>query len=245
MKNVFLQNKVITIPTTASTSIYSTLFKADDCYKYLSGVAAIIDSNTIPDADDFEIEFRDDYRCVLSFSPFENWLKNTKSVAWNMQDTYKSLCIDAQGRNFYFNVKVTNLRSDFSFVALVKQTTECIPCKRYDQQGFNVVAPALGQAVAITLPSDYTRCKGIMISGGDDVNANYIGFDISDSKGQIVDVIPMSMLHASINMPYDVAFYPVDFESKSRQIFVRLTALANMPQQYTATNYTITFLLVE
>lgn len=244
MKKTYIQNKIISLPITSGTKVFTNLFKADDCYQYLSGVGAFV-ANTAPVADEFKIELRDDFRTILSFSPFENFVKNTHSESFNLTDCFKPLCYDAKGRNFYFNVKVTNLTAAFDFVALLKQTTEPVKCIRYDQQAFDVPTPLLGQTVEITLPSDYTRCKGVMLTGGDATNENYIGFDISDSGGQIVDPLPVSMLKATSNTSYDNGFYPVEFESKSRQIKVRLTALGTMPATYTATTYTVTFLLID
>lgn len=244
MKDTYIQNKIISLPITVGSKLESFLFKADDCYRYLSGIGCFV-SNTLPVCDDLEIELRDDFRTILSFSPFENWLKNTQSQGFNLTDCFKPLQIDAKGRNFYFNVKVTNLTAAFDFVVLLKQTINPIQCIRYDQQSFQIETPLLGTTYEITLPSDYTRCKGVMLSGGDTTNENYIGFDISDSAGQIVDPLPFSMLRTTTNTQYDNGFYPLDFESKSRQIKVRLTALGTLPATYSQSNYTVTFLLID
>lgn len=244
MKDTYIQHQLISIPATTGTNNYSFLFKADDCYKFLSGVGCYIVGNTMPTADAIQIEFRSDYKSILSYSPYENWIKNPKSPAFNMQDIYKPLQVDARGRNFYLNVKVTNCDA-FSFMALVKQTTSPVPCRRYDAQSWQIAAPTLGQGVSITLPSDFTRCKGIMLSGGQSANANVVGFDIYDSGGQIVDPLPMSVLTADVSKPYDNGFYPVDFDSKSKQIFVRLTQIGTLASTYVPTDYTVTFLLID
>lgn len=244
MKDTYIQHQLISIPATTGTNNYSFLFKADDCYKFLSGVGCYMLGNTVPSADAIQIEFRSDYKSILSYSPYENWIKNPQSSAFNMQDIYKPLQIDARGRNFYLNVKVTNCAA-FSFMALVKQTTSPVPCRRYDAQSWQIAAPSLGQGISITLPSDFTRCKGIMLSGGQSANANVVGFDIYDSGGQIVDPLPMSVLTADVNKPYDNGFYPVDFDSKSKQIFVRLTQIGTLAETYVPTDYTVTFLLID
>ena len=106
MKETLIQHRIISIPQTSGTQIYSTLIKADDCYNYLTGIAATIGA-TVPVADSIMIEFRDDYESILSFSPSTNWLKNTTSQSFNLQDVFKPLNVDAKGRNFYLNVKVT------------------------------------------------------------------------------------------------------------------------------------------
>jgi hypothetical protein len=243
MKNNYIQHKVINIPQTTGTSVYSTLFKADDCYKYLSGIATVYTSNTAPVADDIKIEVRSDFDVVLSFSPFNNWLKTPTSHSWNLQDMFKPLFVDARGRNFWLNVKVTNC-SAFSFVALFKQSIEADEVIRYDQQSFDIAAPALGQGFEITLPSDYNRVKGMMLTGGDSANVDLLAFEVFDSAGQIIDPLPMNALTPTIFTPYDLGFFPVDFESKSRQIQVRLTALDSFVTPYTPTDYTVTFLLV-
>lgn len=245
MKTTYVQHKVITIPATTVTQIYQTLFKADDCYQFLTGVATVF-SGSAPSADVFEIELRDDYNSVLSFSPAENWLKNPTSATWNLQDVFKPLNIDARGRNFYLNVKVKNLASPFSFTALILQETKITkPVCDYDEQTFEIATPALGQGYSITLPSNYNFVKGMMLSGGDAVNAGLIAFDITDSLGQIVDPLPMSILKPTSSTPYDLGFFPVNFESKSRQIFVRLTEMATLSTAYTPTNYNVTFLLTK
>lgn len=247
MKTTYIQSKNIVIPATTGTQIYSTLFKADDCYNYLSGVSAITKVTTtapVPTADIFDVEFRDDYKSILSFSPFENWVKNTTSASWNLQDAFKPLKIDARGRNFYLNVKVKNLTANYAFTALLKQTTAPIECARYDEQSFTISTAAIGQGYQITLPSDYNNVKGIMFSGGDTTNDKVICLDIYDAQGQIIDPLPTALLRATTNTPYDNGFYPVDFESKSRQISVRLTSLDNTIS-YTPQNFTVVFLLVD
>lgn len=244
MKTTYVQHKLISIPATTGTRNFSFQFKADDCYEFLSGVACVTTSDAVPTADDIQIEFRSDYKSILSYSPYTNWVKNTTSPSFNLQDVYKPLQIDARGRNFYLNVKVTNCGA-FNFLALVKQTTFAVPCVRYDAQSFVIAAPTLGQGFQITLPSDYTKCKGVMLSGGQTANANVLGFEIYDSAGQIVDPLPMSILTPSVSTPYDNGFYPVNFESKSKQLSVRLTALGTLPATYVATNYVVTFLLID
>lgn len=242
MKDIFVQHKVITVPATSGTLTQSILFKADDCYDFLTGIAAFI--NSIPTADEIKFSLRSDFESILSFSPSENWLKNPTSAAFNLQDVWKPLSIPAKGRNFYFEYKVTNT-TGFTFTLLLKQSKSALDIIRYDEQCFDIVSPALGQGFEITLPSDYTCVKGVMLSGGQTVNANFVGFEIYDAGGQIVDPLPMSMLTPSINTTYDNGFYPLNFESKSKQIKVRLSELGALPATYVPTNYTVTFLLID
>lgn len=247
MKNTYIQQKQITIPATTDTNIYQTLFKADDCYEYLSGVSLTKKATTtapVPTYDIFDVELRDDYKSILSFSPFENWVKNSLSQSWNLQDCFKPLQVAARGRNFYLNVKVKNLTANYSFTALLKQTKIAVPCARYDEQSFPIDTAYLGQGYQITLPSDYNRVKGILFSGGDKTNDDVICLDIYDAQGQIVDPLPTSMLRATTDTPYNNGFFPLDFESKSRQISVRLTSLNNSIS-YTPQSFTVVFLLVD
>ena len=247
MKNTYIQQKQITIPATTDTQIYQTLFKADDCYKYLSGVSLtkkVTATAPAPTFDIFDVELRDDYKSILSFSPFENWVKNSLSQSWNLQDLFKPIQLAARGRNFYINVKVKNLTANYSFTALLKQTTMPIPCARYDEQSFTVDNAYLGQGYQITLPSDYNTVKGIMFHGGDTTNDDVICLDIYDAQGQIVDPLPTSMLRVTTDTPYNNGFFPLDFESKSRQISVRLTSLNNSIS-YTPQPFTVVFLLVD
>ena len=60
MKDTYVQHKLIQIPATTGTNNYSFLFKADDCYEFLSGVGCYMVGSTVPDADDIKIEFRSD-----------------------------------------------------------------------------------------------------------------------------------------------------------------------------------------
>lgn len=243
-KDTYIQHALISIPATTAPDNFSYLFKADDCYDFLSGVGCYALGNSTPSGDGIQIEFRSDYKSILSYSPYENWIKNPLAPSFNMQDIYKPLQVDARGRNFYLNVRVNSCAA-FSFMTLVKQTTSPVSCRRYDAQSWRISAPTLGQGVSITLPSDFTRCKGIMLSGGQVANANVVGFDIYDSGGQIVDPLPMSVLTADVNKPYDNSFYPVDFDSKSKQIYVRLTQIGTLAATYVPTDYTVTFLLID
>ena len=244
MKDTYIQHKIISIPATTGTKVYSFLFKADDCYEFLSGVGCYAIGSNQPTADDIKLEFRSDYKSILSFSPYALWVKNPQSAAFNMQDVYKPLQVDARGRNFYLNVKVTNCNA-FTFVALVKQTTFAIPCVRYDAQSWDIALPMLGQGFEITLPSDFTKCKGIVTTGGQVANLNFLGFEIYDSAGQIVDPLPMSILTPSVDTAYDNTFLPVNFDSKAKQLNVRLSALGTLTTAYVPTNYTVTFLLID
>lgn len=241
MKQELIQTRVISIPQTTGTRVYTTMIKADDCYEYLTGIAAIAAS--APTADEFKIELRDDFNPVLSFSPYNNWIKTAASQSFNLQDVYKPFNKKARGYNFYVNVKVTNC-SAFTFTVLLRQSVNALKCTTYDEQCFDIAAPLLGSGYEITLPSNYNYCKGVMLTGGDAVNGNFIGFDIYDSAGAITDPVPISVLTPTIYTPYDNGFYPVDFESKSRQIKIRLTELGILPATYTATPLTVTFLLV-
>jgi hypothetical protein len=243
MKETLIQHRIISIPqTSGAPKTYQTIIKADDCYNFLTGIAATIGA-TVPVADSIMIEFRDDYESILSFSPSTNWLKNTTSPSFNLQDVFKPLNVDAKGRNFYLNVRVTNCNA-FSFTLLLKQSINENTIVDYDEQSWEFSTPALGQGLNLTLPDNYNFCKGIMIAGGDVTTENEIGLDIYDSAGSIVDAVPVSVLRQTYNTPYDNGFFPVNFDSKNRQIFVRLTELGTTTQQYTPTNLVVTFLLV-
>lgn len=244
MKNTYVQHKLISIPQTTGTQNFQFLFKADDCYEFLSGIGCYALGSTPPTADDIKIELRSDYKSILSYSPYANWIKNPQSPAFNLQDCYKPLQVDARGRNFYLNVQVTNC-SAFSFMALLKQTTFPAQVIRYDAQSWDVETPTLGQSMQITLPADFSRCKGVMLTGGQAANINNLGFEIFDSAGQIVDPLPMSILMPSVDTQYDNGFYELDFDSKSKQISVRITELGTLPAAYVPTTYTATFLLID
>lgn len=240
-KNTLIQNRFVSIPETNGTNIYSVNFKSDDLFNFLTGISCTF-AGAKPTAEEIKIELRDDFKSILSFSPVENWLRNTSSESWDLSDAFKPLNTESHGKQFYLNIKVTN-SSAFSFVAMFRQEQEEADVVDYDMQSFDVKAPELGQNWAITLPADYSRCRGIQVTGGDATNAQYIAFDLNDASGNIIDPVPFNVLRPSVNTQYNALFFNCDFESANKQVYARLTPLKDI--EYTATNYTVTFLLVK
>lgn len=237
------------IPATTGTQSYTYNFKSNELRKYLSGIACPL-TTALPTADDIKIELRDDYKSILSFSPVQNWCKNTASVSYDLTQIFRPLFVESAGKNFYITVKVTNSTTAFSFVTLFRQTNTPYnidifgyEVKNYDMQSFTVPAPALGSNFNITLPSDYEAVVGINVVGGCQAEFFNLCLDINDNYNILLDPVPLSILKVTENMKTDNAFYPVCFKSSNKQINVRLTTLET-PAAYTADAYTITFLLI-
>lgn len=238
------------VPATTGMQTYTYNFKSNELRNYLTGIACPL-TTALPVADDIKIELRDDYKSILSFSPVQNWCKNTTSVNFDLTEVFRPLNVESKGKNFYLTVKVKNSATAFSFVALFRQSNNAlninifgVDCKAYDMQSFTVPAPALGANYNITLPSDYDSVAGINIVGGDPNEFLNLCLDLNDNYNTIIDPLPLSILKVTENQKVNNTFYPLSFRSANKQINARLTTLQS-PQNYTATDYTITFLLLK
>ena len=238
------------IPATVGVNSVSYNFKSNELRKYLTGIACPL-LTTIPTAEEIKIELRDDYKSILSFSPVQNWCKNTNSQSFDLTEIFRPLTVESAGKNFYLTVKVKNTAATFGFVAMFRQSDTPlnikifgVDCKQYDIQSFTVPAPELGQNFNITLPSDFDSVAGINIVGADQTNFLNLCLDLNDNYNIILDPVPLSVLKVTENQKTDNSFYPLFFKSANKQINARLTAL-DSAAQYTPTNYTISFLLLK
>ena len=111
-------------------------------------------------------------------------------------------------------------------------------------QSWTIKTPAIGANNQINLPSDYNQCCGVFVTGGDATNDNALLIDVNDSRKNLLDPTLQSMLKITENTPFDASFYPCEFESKNKQVYLRVTPLYNSVV-YTPTDLTITFLLVK
>lgn len=247
MDNQLIQKYFYTVPATTGTAAYSYNFKSDDLYNYLSGIACPL-ITSLPTADSIEIELRDDFKSILSFSPVQNWCKNTASVSWDMTNIFRPLAVPSQGKNFYLNVKVKNSTAAFTFVALFRQSLEVENVaifnnvvQAYDMQSFTVANAALGVNYNFTLPSDYTNVAGVNFIGGDPANFYNIALDINDSMHKILDPVPVSILNVTENQSLEKTFFPLAFYSRNKEVNFRLTPLTSIT--YTPSDFTVTLLL--
>lgn len=243
-----IQKYYFTVPATTGTQVYSYNFKSDELYKYLTGIACPL-VTALPTADDIKIELKDDYKSILSFSPVQNWCKNTASVDYDLTNVFRPLVSQSQGKNYYLNVRVTNSAAAFTFVALFRQSNELPalnifgqPVNGYDIQSFTIKAAALGVNYNINLPSDFEAVAGVNFTGGDAANAGKIALDINDSLRNLLDPVPTSVLTVTENQGYDKTFYPLSFVSKNKQVNLRLTPLTTI--SYTPSDFTVTLLLI-
>ncbi|MBO5987888.1 MAG: hypothetical protein J6Q03_00205 [Paludibacteraceae bacterium] len=249
MAKELIQKYWFTVPATTGTQAYQYVFKSDELYKFLTGIACPL-VTALPSADEIKIELRDDFKSILSFSPVQNWCKNTSSADFDLTAVFRPVLSQSAGKNYYLNVRVTNSAAAFTFVALFRQSNEQPAVSifgeevtGYDMQSFTIKQPALGSNYNINLPSDYDRVAGVNFVGGDTANIMRLALDINDSVRELLDPVPVSILAVTENQGYDKTFFPVAFESKNKQVNLRLTQLDSAPMSYTATDFTVTFLL--
>lgn len=249
MDKILIQKYYFNVPATTGTQTYSYNFKSDELYNFLSGIACPLATNLPASVDAIEIELRDDFKSILSFSPVQNWCKETQLPAFDLSQVYTPLNVESKGKNFYLNVKVTNSTAAFAFVALFRQAMEASEIQifnekvnAYDMQSFTIKAAQLGTNYEINLPSDYNNVAGVNFIGGDATNFFATAIDINDSLRNLLDPVPVSILHASSSRPNDRNFYPLSFVSKNKQINVRLTPLTS-GVVWTPSDFTVTFLL--
>ena len=249
MEKTLIQKYWFNVPQATGTQLHQYVFKSDELYKYLSGIACPL-ATALPTADEIKIELRDDFKSILSFSPVQNWCKNTSSADFDLTAVFRPLIAESAGKNFYLNVRVTNSSAAFTFVALFKQTNEQPavsifgePADGYDMQSFTIKQPLLGTNYNINLPSDYDRVAGVNFIGGDQTNIARLALDINDSLRELLDPVPVTVLTVTENQGYDRTFFPLAFASKNKQVNLRLTQLDDQPMTYTPTDITVTFLL--
>ena len=243
-----IQKYYFNVPATTGTNIYSYNFKSDELYKYLSGIACPLVS-ALPTAEEIKVELKDDYKSILSFSPVQNWCKNTASSDFDLTQIFKPLNVESAGKNFYLNVKVTNSTAAFAFVALFMQTNEKLninifgqDVSGYDMQSFTIKNAAVGVNYNINLPSDFEAVAGINFVGGDASNFTNLLLEVNDNTKNLLDPFPVTCLKTSENVNHDKNFYPVAFQSKNKQVNLRLTLLQTAT--YTPADITVTFLLI-
>lgn len=249
MEKMLIQKYWFSVPQTTGTHLYQYVFKSDELYKFLTGIACPL-ASTLPTADEIKIELRDDFKSILSFSPVVNWCKNTASSDFDLTAVFRPLMAESKGKNFYLNVRVTNSSAAFTFVALFRQANEQPvvsifgeAVSGYDMQSFTIKQPLLGTNYNINLPSDYDKVAGVNFIGGDQTNIARLALDINDNLRELLDPVPVSVLTVTENQGYDKTFFPLAFVSKNKQVNLRLTQLDDQAMTYTPTDITVTFLL--
>lgn len=249
MANTLIQKYLFHVPATTGTPrVYSYNFKSDELHKYLTGIACPLVSASLPTADSILIELRDDYRSILSFSPAQNWIKDTTSTDFDLTEVFRPLMATSAGKNFYINVKVTNSATPFDFIILFRQDNELQPLsvfgkhiEAYDMQSFTIPAPVIGTDYNFNLPSDFNYVAGVNIVGGDPATFNNLLLEVNDSVRNLLDPMPLSCLKVRETVKYNNSFFPVSFISKNKEVNIRLSTVGTV--LYTATPITVTFLL--
>lgn len=249
MAQQLIQKYYFNVPATTGTQIYSYNFKSDELYKFLTGIACPLATALPTSYDSIEIELRDDFKSILSFSPFQNWTKETQIPAFDLTEVYTPLNVESKGKNFYLNVKVTNSNAAFAFVALFRQTMEAADIKifgekvnAYDMQAFTIKGADIGANYEINLPSDFNNVAGINFDGGDASNFYNVALDVNDSLRELLDPVPVTILQASAAKPNGKNFYPLAFYSNNKQINVRITPLFS-GVVWTPSDIIVTFIL--
>lgn len=248
MANTLIQKYLFNVPATTGTRVYSYNFKSDELHKYMTGIACPLVSSALPTADAIQIELKDDYRSILSFSPVQNWVKNTTSVDFDLTEVFRPLTATSAGKNFYLNVKVTNSAAAFDFIVLFRQENELPPLQifgksveAYDMQSFTIAAPVIGTDYNFNLPSDFDNVAGVNIVGGDPSTFNNLLLEVNDSVRNLLDPVPLMCLKVSENVKYNNTFFSVSFASKNKEVNIRLSSVGTI--SYTPTAITVTFLL--
>lgn len=246
MKNILIQNYKFDIPQTTGTRVYSYTFKSDDLHNFLTGISAIFCGGVYPSENTVSVELRDDFKSILSFSPCENWIKETAQTnpAFKLTDTFKPLNVESKGKNFYVNVKATDVQEPFNFMVFFRQSDNEFNCKNYDVQTFEFKNITLGINNEINLPSDYNNVVGINAVFTSNSETPTIMLDINDSKAQQLDPFSLECLKVTKNVNYDDSFFPCEFYSKNKQVNVRFTSLTTQTLSEVL-NVSVSFLLVK
>jgi hypothetical protein len=249
MKKVLIQKYWFNVPQTTGTHLYQYVFKSDELYKFLTGIACPL-ASPLPTADEIKIELRDDFKSILSFSPVQNWCKNTSSADFDLTAVFRPVISQSQGKNYYLNVRVTNSSAALTFVAMFRQSNEQPAVSifgeavdAYDMQSFTIKQPLLGTNYNINLPSDFDKVAGVNFVGGDMANIERLALDINDNLRELLDPVPVTVLAVTENQGYEKTFFPLAFVSKNKQVNLRLTQLDDQAMSYTPTDITVTFLL--
>lgn len=240
-KQQVIAHDIFNIPQTTGEQIFTHLFKSDENYNYMTGVMCTL-ITAMPTADFVMVQIRDDFNTILSFSPLQNWAKDTTSANWDLYSTFRPLNQISKGKNFYMDVKVKNCTA-FKFATFYRQELNEKKLYKYDMQTFSF-AMQLGANYSITLPNNYNVCKGVFVTGGDATNAALLALDINDNTEMILDPVTVNALTITQHTKYEQSFFPLNFQSANKNINVRLTALEN-GVQYTPSTYNFTFLIVK
>ncbi len=221
-----IQHYNFNVPQTTGARVYTYTFKSDDLHKYLTGISLIFQSNTTIAANSLSIELRDDFKSILSFSPYQNWIKKgaNYNLAYNLSDAFKPLCIPSAGKNFYLNVKAVGTTEDINFWCFFRQDNEQLNCKIYDIQTFSFENISLGVNYQINLPNDYAQVAGVNAVFDSNTDSGKILLDINDSSKNLLDPYSLEALKVTEYVNYDNSFFSCNFYSKNKQVNIRFTS---------------------
>lgn len=219
-KNTLIYNRLISIPETSGTQYYKTQITTDKNFNFLTGILCMLASGSIANKD-IEIEIRDDYSALFSFSPAENWIKVARNhSAWDMTKMFRPCNLTSKGKNIYINVKATDCEA-FSFVVYLKQTTEAIRCIDYNFQCYDIASNSNN---VIALPTNYKYIRGVQVALPDGHDAEY-QLRIEDASGNLLDDIMVDAIKVRSMSLYDNCFFPVNFPGDARDVKIFLTRI--------------------
>lgn len=219
-KDTLIYSRLIEIPETIGTQYYKTQITTDKNFEFLSGILCMLHSGSV-EGKDIEIEIRDDYRALFSFSPSANWIKTADNSGWDMTQLFRPCNLPSKGKNIYINVKATDCDA-FSFAVYLKQTHCAIRCIDYNFQSYDIVSNSNN---VIALPTNYTHIRGVQISLPGSVVAPDYQLRIEDASGNLIDDIMCAAINVHSYTHYDKSFMPVNFPGDARDVKIYLTKI--------------------
>lgn len=217
-----IQSQIISVPVTTGTNIYKTQFDSDKNFKFVAGIACGLVRGDINQ--NIEIEFKDDNDTIFSFSPVQNWVKDTASANKDLTEFFRAVNIVSKGRNIYLNVKATDTTEIVKFVVYYLQQDEEPRVKQYNFETYAVSFDTLPDFRNITLPSRFANVCGIA-AVTDSEEASLITVRVENTQKNLVDPVQLSALAVTKDTLYDQAFSPVNFPADGQELKLYLNAI--------------------
>lgn len=219
-KDTLIYSRLIEIPETTGTQYYKTQITTDKNYSFLTGILCMLRSGSV-EGKDIEIEIRDDYKAIFSFSPAANWLKAANNSGWDMTQIFRPCNIASKGKNIYINVKATDCEA-FSFGVYLKQTHNNIKCIDYNFQSYDIESNSNN---VIALPTNYKFIRGVQVSVPGNVTDTDYKLRVEDASGNLIDDIMCAAINVHSYTHYDKSFMPVNFPGDARDVKIYLTKM--------------------
>lgn len=239
--NTLIQSQVIEVPVTVGTTIYKTQFASDKNFKFVSGIACLLVSGSV--AQDIEIEFKDDNETIFTFSPAQNWVKDSEANNKDLTNIFRPVNIVSKGRNIYCSVKATDTDEVVKFVVYYLQvdSEEGVKVKPYNFETYRINFASLPEYKNITLPNRYRNVAGIAAVTSS-AAASKILVHVENTQKNLVDPIQLSAINVNAQTAYDLSFLPVVFPADGQELKLYFTAADSVTGPVSAKVY---FLLTD